>query len=263
MIDIPIGKEVVSLKENRRKHMGELIALHRSMSMQELCDYFQVSMNTVRADIAYLVDTGAVRKVYGGVQAVDQRQAPLFASRVQQHTLQKQSIAARARQLIEDGDIIFVDAGTTTMYLLDYLDPRLHVTVVTANLPLIRKACEYENIELIVLPGTVNRRTNSISGVGVLEFLSRYQFNKAFMGVTNVSEDGRLNTSTYIEYEIKRNALLQSQAGYLLVDSSKFGAMGLMAYAKLEQMTAVITDSGCPQALADYCRRHGVTLLTS
>ena len=248
------------MKENRRKHMGELIARRRSMTMQELCDQFQVSMNTVRADVAYLVETGAVRKVYGGVQAVDQKQAPLFASRVLQHTLQKQRIAARACQLIEDGDIIFVDAGTTTMYLLDNLDPRIRVTIVTANLPVIHKASDYENVELIVLPGTVNRRTNSISGVGVLEFLSRYPFNKAFMGVTNVSEDGRLNTSTYIEYEIKRNALRCSRAGYLLVDSSKFGAMGLMAYGKIENMSAVITDPECPDFVKDYCLRQNVPL---
>ena len=252
---------MVGLKENRRKHMGELIAQRRSMTMQELCDHFQVSMNTIRADVAYLVDTGAVQKVYGGVQAVDQKQAPLFASRVMQRTLQKQRIAARARQLIEDGDIIFVDAGTTTMYLLDQLDPRKHVTIVTANLSVIQKSYDYENVELIVLPGTINRRTNSISGVCVLEFLSRYQFNKAFMGVTNVSEDGRLNTSTYIEYEIKRNALLQSRDAYLLVDSAKFGAMGLMAYGKLENMSAVITDTECPGFVKDYCRQRNIPVL--
>ena len=246
------------MKENRRKQMGELIAQRRHMTMQELRDYFDVSMNTIRADVSYLVDTGAVQKVYGGVQAVDQRQAPLFASRVMQHTLQKQRIAARARQLIDDGDIIFVDAGTTTMYLLDNLDPHMHITIVTANLSVIQKAHDYENIELIVLPGTINRRTNSISGVGVLEFLSRYQFNKAFMGVTNVSEDGRLNTSTYIEYEIKRNALLQSREAYLLVDSAKFGAMGLMAYGKLENMSAIITDPECPGYIRDYCAERNV-----
>lgn len=249
------------MKENRRKYMGELIAQRRSMTMQELCDYFEVSMNTIRADVAYLVSTGAVQKVYGGVQAVDQKQAPLFTSRLMQHTFQKQRIAAKAQQLIEDGDIIFVDAGTTTMHLIDYLDPRKHVTIITANLPVIQKAYDHENVELIVLPGTINRRTNSISGVCALEFLGRYQFNKAFMGVTNVSEDGRLNTSTYMEYEIKRNALLQSRKSYLLVDSAKFGAMGLMSYGKLDSMDAIITDSECPDFVRAYCKERNVPII--
>ena len=192
---------------------------------------------------------------------MDQRQAPLFTSRIMQHTLQKQRIAARAQQLIEDGDIIFVDAGTTTMHLLDYLEQRKHVTIVTANLSLIQKAYDYENVELIVLPGTVNRRTNSISGVSTLEFLSRYQFNKAFMGVTNVSDDGRLNTSTYIEYEVKRNALKQSRQAFLLVDSAKFGAMGLLAYGKLDNMNAIITDAECPENVRKYCSERNIPIL--
>lgn len=249
------------MKENRRKHMGELIAQRRNMTMQELCDYFHVSMNTIRTDVAYLVSTGAIEKVYGGVQAVDQKQAPLFASRVMVHTHQKQRIAARAQQFIEDGDIIFVDAGTTTMYLLDHLDPRKHVTIITANLSVIRKAYDHENVELIILPGTLNRRTNSISGVGVLEFLARYQFNKAFMGVTNVSEDGRLNTSTYIEYEIKRNALRQSREAYLLVDSAKFGAVGLLSYGNLDDMRVIITDLDCPDYVKSYCSARGLPII--
>jgi DeoR family myo-inositol catabolism operon transcriptional repressor len=254
-------KGVAHLKENRRKHMGELIAQRRSITMQELCDHFRVSMNTIRADVAYLVSTGAVEKVYGGVQAVDQRQAPLFTSRIKQHTLQKQRIAACAQQLIENGDTIFVDAGTTTMYLIDHLDPRKHVTIVTANLSLIEKAYDHDNVELIVLPGTVNRRTNSISGVSTLEFLSRYQFNKAFMGVTNVSDDGRLNTSTYIEYEVKRNAMKQSRQSFLLVDSAKFGATGLLAYGRLDNMSAIITDAECPENVRKFCFDRNIPIL--
>ena len=256
-----VQERVTGLKENRRKYMGELIAQKRSMTMEELQNYFQVSMNTIRADVAYLVSTGAVQKVYGGVQAVDQKQAPLFTSRIKIRTEQKQRIAARAQQLIEDGDIIFVDAGTTTMYLIDQLDMRKHVTIVTANLSVIQKAYDYENIELIVLPGTINRRTNSISDACALEFLGRYQFNKAFLGVTNVSEDGRLNTSTYIEYEIKRNALKQSRQAFLLVDSAKFGAVELMSYGRLDDMQAIITDPECPEFVRHYCAERDIPII--
>lgn len=249
------------MKENRRKYMGELIAKRKRMTMQELCDYFQVSMNTIRADVAYLVSTGAVTKVYGGVRAADQKQVPLFTSRTMLHTGQKQRIAARGEQLIEDGDIIFVDAGTTTMHLIDCLDPRKHVTIVTANLSVIHKAYDHENVELIVLPGTINRRTNSVSGVSTLEFLSRYQFNKAFMAVSSISEDGRLNASTFVEYEMKRNALKQSRQSFLLVDSAKFGSMGLMSYGNLGDMDAIITDEGCPEFARAYCSERQIPIL--
>lgn len=241
------------MKEERRKRMGELVATRRTMTMEELCAYFDVSMNTIRADVVYLVQTGAVEKIYGGVRARNPKQVPLFASRAQLHTDQKKAIAHRAEKLIGDGDILFLDAGTTTMHLIDCLSPWKKVTVVTASLEVIRRAVTMENVQLIVLPGAYNRRTNSLCDVGTLEYLTRYQFTKAFMGVSGVSEDGQLNVSTYLEFEIKRTALSRSQEKYLLADSGKFGGTGLMSYGELSDMTALITDSDCPAAVRDYC----------
>lgn len=249
------------MKEERRKKMGTVIAQRHSMTMEELCREFEVSMNTIRADVAYLVETGAVEKIYGGVRAVVHKQVPLFTSRTMLRTEQKKQIAAEAEKRIEDGDIIFIDAGTTTMHLIDCLDPAKHVTIITANLYVIQKAFDHDNVELIVLPGTMNRRTNSVSDVCTLEFLSRYQYNKAFMGVSGVSEDGRLNVSTYIEHEVKRTALKRSQAAYLLVDSGKFGSTGLMSYGALKDMSAVITDHGCPEFVTVYCEENKTPLI--
>lgn len=244
--------------------MGDLVAKHHSMSMEQLRQHFGISMNTVRSDVAYLVQTGAVEKIYGGVRVNDHKQVPLFASRANIQPVQKLQIAKAAEAFIEDGDIVFIDAGTTTMHLIDCLDDSKHITVVTANLYVVQKAFLHENVKLVVLPGTFNRRTNSASDVSTLEYLSRYQFTKAFMGVSGVSQDGMLNVSTYIEYELKRAALSRSMEGYLLVDSSKFGSTGLMSYGNLTDMHSIITDSGCPEAVRSFCRENqlGLTLVT-
>ena len=249
------------MKEERRKRMGELVATRRTVTMEELCAYFDVSMNTVRSDVAYLVQTGAAEKIYGGVRAKDQKQAPLFASRAQLRTDQKKAIALRAEALVEDGDILFLDAGTTTMHLIDCLSPWKKVTVVTASLEVVRRAVVMENVQLIVLPGAYNRRTNSLCDVGTLEYLARYQFTKAFMGVSGVSEEGQLNVSTYLEFEIKRTALSRSQEKYLLADARKFGGTGLMSYGALSDMTALITDWNCPPSVRYYCAEKQIPLL--
>lgn len=248
------------MKEDRIKRMGTVIAQRQSVTMEDLCKEFQVSMNTVRADVAYLVKTGAVEKIYGGVRAISHKQVPLFTSRTMLSPDQKHRIAVQAEKMVEDKDIIFIDAGTTTMHLIDCLDPAKHVTIVTGNLYVIQKAYDHENVELIVLPGTMNRRTNSVSDVSSLEYLSRYQFNKAFMGVSGVSEDGWLNVSTYIEYEIKRTALKKCQLAYLLVDSTKFKGTGLMSYGNLKDMTRIITDKGCPDFVSEYCEVEGIPI---
>ena len=148
-----------------------------------------------------------------------------------------------------------------SMHLIDRLAADKRVTIVTGNLYVIQKAAQRENVTLVVLPGTYNRRTNSLADPSTLEFLSRYQFTKAFMGVSGVSEDGRLNVSTYTEYEIKRSAIRQSRSVYLLADSAKFGSTGLMSYGAIREMTGIITDHHCPDFVKALCNQGNILLI--
>ncbi len=248
------------MKDTRRKQMAALIARKQAATMEELCEAFHVSMNTVRADVAHLVQTGAVEKVYGGVRSAVQQQVPLFTQRTGLWAEEKRRIASRAEGVIRDQDTIFLDAGTTTVQLLDSLDPGKHVTILTGNLAAAARAYSLPNVELIMLPGSLNRRTNTVADVSTLEFLGRYRCAKAFMGASGVSADGRLNVSSYIEYELKKLAVHQSEHAYLLADGSKFSGSGLMSYGSLTDMSEVFTDRRCPGHIRDLCVRHGVPL---
>lgn len=248
------------MKDDRRKQMEALVARRESVTMEELRRAFGVSMNTVRADVAYLAGTGAVEKVYGGVRAAQRQEVPLFTQRAQLRTEEKRRIARYAQELVEDGDTLYLDAGTTAMHLLEFLDPGKRVTIVTGNLCAVSRAYDKPQAELIVLPGSMNRRTNSTADVSTLEFLGRYQFAKAFMGASGVSLDGKLNVSTYIEYELKRLALRRSRQAYLLADAGKFGGGSLMSYGALADMAEVVTAAPCPEGLREQCRRAGVRL---
>ena len=210
------------MRENRRKEMAAYIARRGAATMQELCDAFPVSMNTIRADVAFLEKTGTVEKVYGGVRSVLQQEIPLFAQRAKLHTDAKIAIARQAAFLVNDRDTLFVDAGTTTMHLLDMLPQDIHATIVTGNLAIIAQAASKPNLELIVLPGALNRRTNSVAD--------------------------------------KRLAVQQSEKRILLCDSAKFGATGLMSYAALGDIHQLITDAACPEALRALCRSSGTLL---
>ena len=248
------------MRDSRRKQMAAFITQKQSATMDELCQTFGVSINTVRADVAHLVQTGAVEKVYGGVRSVVHQEVPLFTQRTGLHTDSKMRIAKRAEKLILDRDILYIDSGTTTMHLLDFLDPAKHITVLTGNLYLVSQAYNLPHVELIVLPGSMNRRTNSVTDGSTLEFLGRYHFAKAFMGVSGISSDGKLNVSSYIEYELKKLALHQSQHAYLLVDSSKFGGSGLMSYGSMADMDEIITDACCPGYARDFCSEKNIRL---
>ena len=248
------------MRDARIKQMEALVARRETVTMEELRQTFGVSMNTVRSDVAYLVSTGAVEKIYGGVRALQRQEVPLFTQRRELRAGEKRRIARQAEERIRDGDILYIDAGTTTMHLIEFLDPAKHVTIITGNLHVVSLAYTKPNVELIVLPGVMNRRTNSTADVSTLEFLGRYQYAKAFMGASGVSADGKLSVSTYIEYELKKLAVRQSRQAYLLVDAGKFGGSSLMSYGALEDMAEIITAAPCPEELRERCQRKNIRL---
>ena len=248
------------MKDQRRKEMERLIAERQNMTMEELCGAFGISINTARADIAYLVKTGAVTKVYGGVKSSLSKQVPLFSSRAMQNAGIKQQIAKKAAESIAEGDIVYLDAGTTTMHVPDYIPDDLQITIVTPNVSVISNMLSRPNIKLIVLPGILNRRTNALMDTNTFTELAKYHHSKAFMGTSGITEEGRLSVSSYVEYEIKRTAVAQSTQSFLLVDASKFGESNLMSYGTLDQMSGVITDSRVPGFCRDYCLEHHIPL---
>lgn len=248
------------MKESRRKQIESLLAERRSISMHELCEALNVSMNTVRADVSSLVREGVVEKVYGGIVLKQPEEIPLYERRSQQGTDCKCRIAKMAEQLIEDGDIVFIDSGTTTMRLLDYLDPAKKITIVTANVSVLQRAQNMTNVNAMILPGLYDMRTNAMLDSSTVEYLCRFQHNKGFFGVSSLTATGGLGVSNWQEYEVKRTAVARCQKSYLLVDSTKYGRTALLAYGTLEQMQAVITDHGMPQEFIALCRQKKVTV---
>lgn len=248
------------MKEVRQKQMLSLIAQRGSITMEELQRIFGTSMNTIRSDVAKLAASGAVEKIYGGVRILSTQEVPLFTHRSDLHADGKRRIAQYAQNLIQDNDTLYIDPGTTTMHLMDFLSPAKHVTIITGNLSILSRASAFPNVELIVLPGLLNRRTNSVADVSTLEFLARYRCAKAFLGASGVSPSGKLNVSTYIEYELKKLAMQQSLHTFLLADGSKFGKESLMAYGTIVDLEEIITDASCPDFARELCAREGVRL---
>ncbi|MEE5730441.1 myo-inositol utilization transcriptional regulator IolR, partial [Streptococcus pneumoniae] len=111
------------MKLMRIQEMEEYILSHGTVSLDELCQVFNVSKNTVRRDINKLTEKGAIEKVYGGVTSIEKTALVPFENRTIQHQDEKTKIAHYASRFIEDHDLVFIDSGTTTKSILDTLDP--------------------------------------------------------------------------------------------------------------------------------------------
>ena len=170
----------MGMKSFRLRRMEQYILEKDTVSMEELCREFNISMNTVRLDVAQLVNKGSVEKVYGGVCSNRKNSLVPFEERKMRNSEKKRAICRAAAELVEDGDIIYIDSGTTTMYLVDFLEDRKNITILTHNLNAIMRAIPYSNLQIICLPGSLDRRTNSFVAADTGRILERYNIKKAF-----------------------------------------------------------------------------------
>ena len=230
------------MKADRILEMERYILDRGASTMEELRDHFEVSMNTVRRDVAELLKRGTVEKVYGGVCARKNEQA-LTPYEVRRRGSEdaKAAIGRRAAELVQDGDIIFIDSGTTTLHIIDYLADKRELTIITHNLEAINRALPHENITIIALPGQVRRKTHSFTGDDAVRYLKRFNVRTAFMASTGLSSHGVTNSSP-MEYEIKKCAVESAEKTVLLISRSKFGVTGLMTFAQLEDFDVLVTD---------------------
>jgi len=235
------------------------IAENGTVTMQNLCDHFNVSISTVRQDVGRLVQKGAVKKVYGGVSSARTNRLVPFEERTARNFNRKRAIGKKAADLVKDRDIVFLDSGTTTMHLIEHIPLEKHVTILTHSISAINAASLCDHVELIVLPGKMDRQTNSFLTAD-LRYLEQYNITVAMMAATGISASGDVTNSSLIEQEIKRKAVEKSERSYLLVDSSKFERVSLVTYACLNRFTGIVTDEGISRAGEKLVREAEIEL---
>jgi DeoR family myo-inositol catabolism operon transcriptional repressor len=248
-------------KEKRILKIQEYVIQHQSVSLDELVSVFDVSKNTIRRDVQELVDRGELKKVYGGV-SVNHKQLESIQDRKGRNQEQKSSIVKKAAGFIEDGDIIFIDSGTTTIEMIDYIKDR-NVTIFTNSIELIVRALPYENLNMISIGGLLDRKTDSFGSTRYMNLLCNYNINKAFMASTGISLTNGVTNASPLESELKKTIVSRSLEVYLLVDRDKFDKYGLMTYCSLDEIDCLVTDSIPNDIYQEYARKHSIQLVIS
>ncbi len=249
------------MKNIRLEQMERYIIQKDSVSMEDLQAHFDTSMNTVRRDVALLMKKGTIEKVYGGVCARKAEQLTPFDARTIKHPEAKTLIGRRAAELVEDGDTIFLDSGTTTLHVVQNLAKKQNITIITYNLHAIMAAVPYPNLTIISLPGQLHRKTSSFTGLETARFLKAYNIKTAFMAATGLSLSGGVTNASPLEYELKITAMERSAKSYLLLDSHKFGQTALMTYAQLSGFAGVITEAEPAQEYVASLEEAGTQLI--
>ena len=250
-----------TMRSKRIEEIKDFIYLNKTVTLDKICEKFDVSKSTLRRDLDEILKTGDIKKIYGGVTVLPKRELVSFEERNISNLEAKRKIAAAAAEQIEEGDVVFLDSGTTTLPIIDFIKEEKNITVLTNNVEIILRAIPYENINIISLSGTLSRKTLSFTGATAAQVLQNYNIRKAFMATTGFSIARGLTNSAPVESEIKRMAVQRSQQVFLLADSSKSGAISLITYCGLDQIDTLITEAEPAPELSAFLEQHGKQIL--
>ncbi len=226
---------------NRRKRILELIAAGEE-DVEVLARTFAVSASTIRRDLAVMSDGGMVTRTYGGAVLARAQPEQALSTREQQNRQAKDAIAMAAAALIEDGDCVLLDAGST-VGALGRLLPTRRLRVVTSNLPLAPILANTPDIDLIVLAGTV--RPISMGVVGPLAELTlrRLSVDKVFLGADGVVAGRGLCEARAEQTALKELMIAQAAEVFVLADASKLGRATQSFWAPLPSRWTLVTDA--------------------
>lgn len=213
----------IILAEERRRYILDKLNSHGRLHSGELARELGVSEVTLRSDLKELEREGHLKRVYGGaVRSRIQRYDPEFQEQIAIDVEEKREIAAKAARIVEKNDIIFVDSGSTTLFFFEELSksPPLNLTVITNSLYIINAVAQTSRINLVVMGGTFQQNTMNFLDFEINSFLSRYNVNKAFLGINGIDENGYY-ASNILEAEAKKLICDVCDDIYVLASSSK------------------------------------------
>ena len=255
------GKEQ-SVRLDRLNEMEQYILDQGTASLEDLCQHFQVSINTVRRDLSDLLERGRLKKVYGGVSAESRSQSVIpMSERASKNGAGKQVIGKLAASLVQDGMSIFLDSGSTTVRILPYLADKKNVTVITHSLMALYEATKHPQLNVIALGGMYNAATSSFVGSNTLDELSKMAINLVFLGATGVTLERGLTNTTYFEVEIKQSVARRNKTLVLMADHSKFGHNALLSFCNFEDLSTVVTDQPLPKEYISVIARQNIQIL--
>jgi DeoR/GlpR family transcriptional regulator of sugar metabolism len=250
------------LPTERRLAIVEEIRERPMLRADELARRFEVSVETVRRDLRALARDGVLDRVYGGATPARSRSAEgTFLQRSASHLEEKRAIARLAAALVEPGETIVLDVGTTALEVARALPDIWSGRVLTCSVPVAVELAGRPGTEVLLSGGTVRDGDLALSGSQARSFFADYFADRAFLGSGGVHPDAGLTDYHPDEVDTRRVILDNAARSYVLADSSKLGAIAVRKVCDLDRITAVLTDGHAPPDAADALRACGVDLL--
>jgi len=246
----------------RMTQLHEYVNQHGRASVKELSIRFDVSAVTIRRDIEMLASQSMIIKVHGGVLSTTSKltyEAPFF-SKSKINTSEKEAIGKLAAGLIDDNDVIYIDAGTTTLEVAKHIGSK-NITVVTHDINIAMEITKHPNIDLIVVGGQCMEGVYTlIGGQQMVDYISRLHVNKSFMGCDGIDIAFGISNATMSEIDVKRAIQSIAMEVILVTDKSKWGQTKFFSVFGIDKIDKIVTDHLSGEYLS-ACKENNIEVL--
>lgn len=242
---------------DREKTIVHLLTEDPLLSVNDISDRLGVSVVTARSDMDALADKGYLVRVRGGAIPAFH---PDIIARQQAETEAKRRIAKAAAELVEDGDSIMIESGTTTALIGRYLMGKKDLRVVTDSSLILPYARANPMLSVAFVGGIFRPATESMVGPVTISELSQYHVRIAFVGCDGFSCDHGLTTNFVEAAEVSRTMSAHSDTTVLVADSGKLGRRGFTQITALSEVNVLITDEGMSDEAVAQIEKCGVSV---
>lgn len=252
-----------SAKERRAVILQRLRELSK-VSIEEICEMFDVSEVTVRKDLNVLQSRNLLVRVRGGAirlpEANSGEDTPISHKRLYNHK-EKQAIGRMAASLINDGETILLDSGTTTLEIAKNLHKFQKLTIITNAMNVAVELLSYKRFNVILLGGHLRESSQSTVGPIAESNLKVFYCDKLFLGVDSFNIDCGMSTHNIEEANINQTMLTMAREVIAVLDSSKFNKRSFVFIAPVDKIDKVVTDHGIASSIKAQLKSRGVDVL--
>lgn len=249
------------LTPERHRLIVQLLEEKKVIKLQELVEITQTSESTIRRDLDQLEKEKKPKRVHGGASLFTQKGEELsIFEKSTKNLLAKDVVARYAASLIQDGDCIFLDAGTTIYQMIPHIKAK-DIKVVTNGLTHLEPLLE-QNITTFLIGGYIKKKTKSLVGPGAVNGLKDFRFDKSFIGVNGIDLEYGYTTPDPEEAAIKGLAIHLGQKTYVVSDYTKFNEVTFAKVANLNE-ACILTNEIDEEILANYKRKTTIEVVTA
>ncbi|MGM9508295.1 DeoR/GlpR family DNA-binding transcription regulator [Larkinella sp. GY13] len=244
----------------RKRLILQTVEEKGSVEVKELAELLQTSEITIRRDLTALATDGLIYRTHGGAMKVGLAVNPVqFVNKTAVNSENKDHICRLAAQEINEGEVVFMDCGSTVFRLCQFIRNK-RIQVITNSLPVVNELMQSE-VRVNLVGGEVDQKRQAVHGLIAHEHVVRYHAHKAFLGVDGISAQHGLSAHSETEGGMTLAMAAQAETVYLLCDSTKLEKDKYVQFAPLSLIQVLVTDSKARPEVLELYREQGVRVL--